>query len=327
VARMTASVDLLSGGRFGWNVVTGQNRYEAALHGYESQPSHADRYDRAEEFVDVVRDLWSTWRDGAPTPDVSAGRVFDPARVHHVHHRGKHFRVDGRLNVPPSRQGRPVVVQAGASDAGIRLAARTADLTFVASPTMHVALDYRRRMTTAAHACERRPPLVLAGIMSIIGTDLTDARASLVELDDLVPEPLRLHVLQHQLGFSIERLDLDGPLPSPTVTESAKSRQAILVEMARRDGMTIRELARVVAASRGHFLAVGDPPHVADTMEEWFLVGACDGFFVMGATLPASLRAFTEQVLPILTERRLFRPVDTGVTLAQNLGLWDGTAL
>ncbi len=120
-----------------------------------------------------------------------------------------------------------------------------------------------------------------------------------MELDDLVPEPLRLDVLQHQLGFSIERLDLDGPLPSLTVTEGAKSRPAILVEMARRDGMTVRELARVVAASRGHFLAVGDPPHVADTMQEWFLAGACHGFFVVGATRPASLRAFTEQVLPM----------------------------
>lgn len=322
VARSTSSLDLISNGRFGWNVVTGQNAYEASAFGYAKQPAHSLRYERAEEFVDVVKALWQTWPDGPPTPDIANGRFYEATSVNRVEHHGAHFDISGRLNVPPSRQSRPVICQAGASNQGVRLAGRTADLVFAATGTMQEAISYRQRVHTAASEAGRPAPPVIAGIVPIIGSTESEANEKRSALDSLVDFDLGLHVLQHQLGVQdLSQFDPDGPLPFLPATPGAKGRQKLLLRLARAEGVTIRDLIQTVSAGRGHHVISGTPEQVADVLEDWYRSGACEGFAIMGAEMPRGLSDFTEMVLPILKQRGLFLPVEEGMTLSEGLGI------
>jgi len=322
VARSFASLDHISGGRTGWNLVTSQNPYEAYNFGYDAHPPHPARYDRAREFADVVVGLWDSWDDDAFIRDKAAGLFFRREGMHVLDHAGEHFRVRGPLNVPRSPQGRPVMVQAGSSDAGRQLAAETAELVFTAQDDRGAARAFADDVRSGAAACGRAAPLVMAGLFPFVGRTRAEAEDKAAALQDLVDPIVGLSLLAGQLGgVDLNGYALDGPVPELPLTEGGRSRQHLLVEAARRDGLSLGELCRRVAGGRGHWTVVGTAEDVADRMEEWFLDGAADGFNVMGPTLPGGLEDFVARVLPELRRRGLVRTGYEGRTLRDHLGL------
>lgn len=324
VARKFASLDLLSGGRSGWNLVTSANAAEAYNFGLDRHVLHADRYDRAREFAEVVTGLWDSWEDDAFLRDKDAGRYFDPAKLHVLDHRGKHFRVRGPLNVARSPQGRPVLVQAGSSDTGKDLAAETAEVVFTAHQTLGDAqafyADLKGRM--ARHGRDPDHLKVMPGIFPVVGRTEAEAEAKFEEVQALIHPDVGLSQLAGMLGGAdLRGLDVDGPLPELPESNGGKSRQALLVDLARREGLTIRQLYLRTAGARGHKQVRGTPAQIADHMQEWFEGGAADGFNVMPPYLPGGLDDFVELVLPELRRRGLFRTEYEGRTLRENLGL------
>jgi FMN-dependent oxidoreductase (nitrilotriacetate monooxygenase family) len=321
VARAMASLDHLSGGRAGWNLVTSQNPQEAYNFGYAAQPDHADRYRRAEEFVDVVRGLWDSWSDEAFVRDKASGVYFDPAAYAPLDHRGELFSVRGPLNIPRSPQGHPVLLQAGSSAAGRALAARTAEVVFTAQSALEDARCFRLDIRERA-AAFGRSPLVLAGVNPFVGTTRAEAADKFRELQDLIDPVVGLSLLASELGgFDLSGHPLDGPLPQLPPSNAGRSRQRLLIEMAERERLTIRQLYQRVAGPRGHWQLIGTPDEVADELERWVDAGAADGFVVMSPRLPGSLDDFVDLVIPRLRERGRFRSGYCGVTLRDHLGL------
>jgi N-acetyl-S-(2-succino)cysteine monooxygenase len=321
VARAMASLDHLSGGRAGWNLVTSQNPQEAFNFGYAAQPDHADRYRRAEEFVDVVRGLWDSWSDGAFSRNKASGVFFDPAEYRPLDHKGEFFAVRGPLNIPRSPQGAPVLLQAGSSPAGRALAARTAEVVFTAQPTMEGAQRFRADVLERA-AAFGRAPVVLAGVNPIVGPTHRAAQAKFQELQDLIDPVVGLSLLASELGgIDLSGSDVDGPLPELPVSNAGRSRQELLVAMARRENLTIRQLYQRVSGSRGHWQLTGTPDEVTDELCRWVDSGAADGFVVMPPRLPGSLDDFVDQVIPRLRERGRVRADYRGSTLREQLGL------
>jgi FMN-dependent oxidoreductase (nitrilotriacetate monooxygenase family) len=323
VARAVASLDHVSRGRVAWNLVTSQNPYEAANHSRASL-DHDARYARAEEFVDVVTALWDTWDDSALVADTASGVFFDAARVCPLDHAGEHFRVRGPLNVPRSPQGRPVTLQAGSSEPGRALAARTADVIFTAQDRLDDARAFRADIRARARRFGRDPDdiRVLVGLFPFTAPDDESARRRHDEMATLIDDEVAVSLLASELGMDdLDGHPLDGPLPPLPVSSAGRSRQDLLVANARRNGLSIRELAVRVAGSRGHLAVVAGGGHVADLMQEWFEAGAADGFIVMAPDLPVGLDAVVEYVVPVLARRGLLRPHQTGVTLRERLGL------
>lgn len=324
-ARRLASLDHISKGRAGWNVVTSTTRNEARNFGRDANFGHAVRYERAEEFVDVVRHLWDSWDDDAFVIDKAAGMFFDPDKVHAINHEGPIFKVAGPLTTARSPQGHPVIVQAGASDAGQHLAARTADVVFTAHPSLEVAQAYYRGFKEKVAAAGRDPRTckVVASIQPIVAPTEAEAQEIARELQDLIHPDVALSMLELALGgvIDLRAYDPDGPLPDIPVTESSRSTQERVIGMARSDGLTIAELARKVAAMRTASRLTGSPEQVADQMETWFREGAADGFVISAPYLPGSFSAFVDGVVPVLQERGLFRREYEGTTLRDHLGL------
>jgi len=263
VARKFASLDLLSGGRFGWNLVTSDNALEAGNFGREEHVAHADRYERAGEFHDVVAGLWDSWDADAFVRDQAAGLYYDETKLHVLNHRGKHFSVRGPLNAPRSPQGRPVVVQAGASDAGRDLAARTAEVIFTAQPNLAAAQAFYSDLKARAQRHGRPPGAtrIMPGIFPLVGRTEDEAKAKFAELQGLVDPRVGLGLLSRMIGnFDLSKYDLDGPLPDLPVTETGqRSRQEMFTAFARKEGLTIRQLYLKIAGGRGHFSVIGNP--------------------------------------------------------------------
>jgi FMN-dependent oxidoreductase (nitrilotriacetate monooxygenase family) len=323
IARRFASLDHLSGGRAGWNLVTSWVQAASLNFGKDAHPDHVIRYERALEFFKVVTGLWDTWQDD-PTYVDEAGRVcLDLQKVRALDHVGKHFSVKGPLNVPRPVQGHPIVVQAGASETGRDVAAQTADVVFVAYPTFEEARDFYQDIKQRVARFGRNPDNVkiMPGVSPIIGRTQAEADALLKELQDQVPIDVALQALSTRIDFDISGYPLDGPLPDIPETNGGKSRQKLLVEMAQRDGLTIRQLAHVVATSRGFFSMVGTPEKIADELEFLFRNGAADGFNIMPPYMSGGLNDFVELVVPILQKRGLFRTEYEGTTLRENLGV------
>lgn len=324
LARQFASLDQISGGRAGWNLVTSNNEAEALNYNREQHYAHADRYDRAVEFAEVVVGLWDSWDDDAFIRDQETGVFFDPDKLHTLAHRGKHFSVRGPLNVARSPQGRPVLVQAGASDTGRELAARTAELVFTAQTTFEQATEFYADVRSRLSRYGRRQDEVkiMPGFYPVVGRTESEAREKFDFLQSLIHPSVGLAVLEHTIGVhDLDKYPLDGPVPDMGDTNGPLSRQRLLLEAARRDKLTLWELCLLNAGPRGHVLAVGTPSQVADVMEHWFLNGAADGFNVMPAWLPGSLTDFVDMVIPELQRRGLFRTEYEGNTLRDNLGL------
>jgi FMN-dependent oxidoreductase (nitrilotriacetate monooxygenase family) len=322
IARKFASLDHLSGGRAGWNVVTSGNPDEAMNFGLEEHLEHSERYRRAREFFDVVTGLWDSWADDAFIRNVETGEYFNPNKLHVLNHKGKYYKVRGPLNVARPIQGWPVIVQAGASEAGRQLAAETAEVIFGAASNLANACafyaDVKSRMQKVGR--NRDHLKVLPGAFVVVGDSAEDARRKRARLDSLVHYDSAIASLSIALGHDASKFDPDGPLPDIPESNASKSGRERIVELAKRDNLTVRQLAQRVGGYSG-LAFVGTPAMIADQMEEWLVSEACDGFNVMFPYLPAGLDDFVELVVPELQKRRLLRRAYEGKTLRENLGL------
>jgi len=322
VARRFASLDHISKGRAGWNIVTTSNPDAALNFGLDEHVEHDERYRRAGEFRDVVTGLWDSWADDAWLRDQESGLFFDPARMHVLDHKGEHLSVRGPLNIARPVQGWPVLVQAGASEAGRDFAASTAEVIFGSSRTIEdgkaFAADMRSRMR--AHGRDPASLRILPGALVVTGRTRAEAEDKKRLLDSLVHAESALPNLSIRLGVDASKFDLDAPLPELPETNQSQSGQKALAALARRDNLTVRQLAQLVGGYGG-LQMVGTPGEIADTMEEWLEAGASDGFNVMFPTVPAGLDEFVDLVVPELQRRGLFRREYEGTTLREHLGL------
>jgi N-acetyl-S-(2-succino)cysteine monooxygenase len=325
LARKFASLDLISDGRAGWNVVTTATESAAQNFNLDHQHPHAFRYRRAGEFVEVVKKLWDSFEDDAFIRDRESGRFFDPNKVHYTNHRGENFKVRGPLNVSRSAQGHPVIVQAGQSDDGRGLAAQTAEVIFTAHQHIETAQEFYRDIKARARGLGRNPDhvLIMPGVSPFVGRTLDEAKEKYERLTSLILEEDGLALIKGLTGGELDLTgaDLDGPLPPAPPTEGMKSRQALIRQIADENNFTIRQLYQWVASARGHFTIVGTPATIADTLQEWFENEAADGFNILPPWLPTGLNDFVDLVIPELQRRGLFRTEYEGRTLRENLGL------
>jgi FMN-dependent oxidoreductase (nitrilotriacetate monooxygenase family) len=323
IARKFASLDHISNGRSAWNLVTTSNPDAALNFGLEEHMEHGERYDRGREFYDVVTKLWDSWADDAFIRDVEHNVYFDPARMHVPDHHGEHFRVRGPLNIARPVQGWPVIVQAGASDAGRQVAAEIAEMVFAAGGNIDAARSYYADIKTRAQKAGRNPDhlKILPGALVVVADTVEEARKKRALLDSLVHPDSGLGSLSIALGVDISGYDLDAPLPDdiPETNQSKSGRQRI-IDRARRENLTVRQLAQIAGGYGGSGFT-GTPQTIADEMEEWFETRACDGFNVMFPYVPGGLDDFVDHVVPELQRRGLFRTEYTGTTLRDHLGL------
>ena len=327
LARRFASVDHASGGRAGWNVVTTAGPDAARNFGLDDQPAHRERYERAAEFLEVAAKLWDSWDDDAARGDKAAGVWADRDKVRPIEHVGRFFRVRGPLNVPRSPQGHPLIVQAGSSEDGKELAARYAEAVFTAQQTLEDAQQFYGDLKARAIALGRDPDTlkILPGIVPVIGSTEEEAHRLERQLDDLIVPEYAREQLARQLRVHPEALPFDeqlpADLPDEDEIEGAKSRYTLIVTLARREKLTVRQLIGRLGGGRGHRTFSGTPEQVADAIQSWFEAGAADGFNIMPAVLPSGLEAFVDHVVPLLVERGLFREEYEGSTLREHYGL------
>ncbi|MEU2059332.1 LLM class flavin-dependent oxidoreductase [Streptomyces sp. NPDC013455] len=313
LARRFASLDIVSGGRAGWNIVTTAGAEAARNFGLADEPPHAERYARAAEFLDVSLKLWDSWEDDAVVADKAAGVWGDDGKIHPPRHRGTYFGVEGALNVPRSPQGYPLLVQAGSSADGRAFAARYAEAVFTAQQTLTGARSFYADLKARTRRAGRDPDhvKVLPGIVPVLGSTEAEARANEQVLEDHIVYEHGVRRLESLLRLEPGTLELDAPLPAglppESAVEGAKSRYTLVVELARRERLTVRRLIGRLGGGRGHLTFAGTPEQVADRIETWFTQGAADGFNIMPAVLPSGLDAFVEHVVPILRARKLFR--------------------
>lgn len=328
LARRFASLDHLSGGRAGWNIVTTAGAEAARNFGLDDEPAHATRYERAAEFLDVALKLWDSWEDDLVVADKAAGVWGDERKIHPPRHKGRYFSVEGALNVPRTPQGYPLLVQAGSSEDGKRFAARYAEAVFTAQQTLRDAQDFYADLKARTAQAGRDPGhiKILPGIVPVIGSTEAEARGHEQVLEEHIVYEHGLDRLEHLLHLPPGTLDLDARLPAElppeNAIEGAKSRYTLVVELARREWLTVRELIGRLGGGRGHLTFAGTPEQVADAIEDWFSLGAADGFNIMPAVLPSGLELFVEQVVPILRARGLLRgEYGPRVTLRERYGL------
>ena len=322
VARRFASLDHLSGGRAGWNLVTTSNPDAALNFGLDEHVEHGERYRRAREFFDVVTGLWDSWADDAFVRDVKSGTYFDPDKLHVLNHKGEHYSVRGPLNIARPVQGWPVIVQAGSSEAGRQIAAETAEAVFTAPTTLddgkRFYADIKGRMATLGRDPEHMK--ILPACFIVVGDTLEQARETRERLDTFVHAPSGMASLAIALGTDVSGFDLDAPLPSVPETNASKSSRERIIEWARRDNLTVRQLAQRIGGFSGLEM-VGTPSMIADQMEQWLDERGADGFNVMFSSMPQGLEDVVDKVVPELQRRGIFRREYEGRTLRENLGL------
>jgi FMN-dependent oxidoreductase (nitrilotriacetate monooxygenase family) len=322
IARAFSSIDHLSHGRAAWNIVT--TSYARTANNFsKSHPEHDERYAVAGEFVDVVRGLWDSWDDDAFIKDKDRGVYADPAKMHILDHTGKYYSVKGPLNIPRSPQGHPILIQAGSSGPGQDLAARTADVVFTAQQSIEEAQAFYKSLKDRVVGFGRKADdvAVMPGFLPVIGRTPKEAADKLAELDQWTDLKSAMPLLEERIGHSLTAYDPDAPLPDLPISDQLRSRAELLTALARRENLTIRQLALRVAAGRGHHIVLGTPVEIADRMQQWFDGRAADGFNVMPPFFPEGLEDFTQLVVPILQERGLFRTDYSGSTLRDHLGL------
>ena len=322
VARRFASLDHISGGRAGWNIVTTSNPDAALNFGLTEHVEHDERYRRAGEFYKVVTGLWDSWADDAWLRDQESGIFFDPAKMHALNHKGEQLSVRGPLNIARPVQGWPVIVQAGASEAGRQFAAQTAEAIFTSARTIEdgrsFCKDIRARMKIAGRS--KDDVKILPGALVIVGKTSDEAQRKKVLLDSLVHPESGVPNLSIRLGVDASGFDLDGPLPEIPQSNASQSGRNTLVNLARRDNLTVRQLAQI-CGSHGGLQLVGSATEVADMMQEWLETEASDGFTVQFPTVPAGLDDFVNLLVPELQRRGIFRREYEGSTLREHLGL------
>jgi len=322
VARRFASLDHISGGRAGWNIVTTANPDAALNFGLETHVEHGERYHRAREFYDVVTGLWDSFADDAFTRDVESGQFFDPARMHVLDHKGEELSVRGPLNIARPPQGWPVIVQAGQSEPGRQLAAETAEVVFCSPRDLAAGqalyADIKQRMGMIGRNPDHLK--ILPAAFVVIGDSIEDARSKRAKLDSLVHFDSGIASLSMALGHDASAFDLDAPLPEIPDTNASKSGQAQALEMAREESLTVRQLAQRYGGYSG-LAFVGTPQTVADEMAEWLTQEGSDGFNVVFPFLPQGLDDVVDRLVPELQRRGLFRTDYAGPTLRDHLGL------
>lgn len=322
LARKFASLDHISGGRAGWNLVTTSNPDAALNFGLEEHVDHAERYRRGREFYDVVTGLWDSWADDAFIRDAESGLFFDPARLHVLNHKGPHFSVRGPLNIARPVQGWPVIVQAGSSEDGRQIAAETAEVIFGAQNTLASGQAFYADVKGRMEKVGRNPDhlKILPGAFVVVGDTREEAQEKRALLDSLVHDESAIAALSIALGHDASGFDLDGPLPEIPESNASKSGRERAIELARRDNLTVRQLAQKLGGYGG-LQFVGTAADIADRMEEWLTTRASDGFNIMFPFLPAGLEDFVDKVVPELQRRGIFRREYAGTTLRENLGL------
>jgi FMN-dependent oxidoreductase (nitrilotriacetate monooxygenase family) len=325
VARSFASLDHISGGRAAWNVVTSTHNAAALNFSKERLNEHDLRYEIATEFVDVVRRLWDTWDDGAIVADKATGTFLDKSKVRPLNHKGRFFSVKGPLNIERCPQGHPVIIQAGGSPPGQELSARSADLVFSVvngDPASAAAAYGGLKQRAVKHGRSPEDVAILPGVMPILGETDEQAKERLARLQSWLTSTNAMALVSQRLGHDISGYPLDGPVPEfPEKTERGQAFSRTLLEMARREKMTLRDLYNVTAAARGHWVITGTPRRIADKFEEWFAGGMADGFVIMPAYFPGAFEDFVNLVVPELQRRGLFRRDYSGPTLRDHLGL------
>jgi FMN-dependent oxidoreductase (nitrilotriacetate monooxygenase family) len=321
VARVFQSLQHLTAGRVGWNVVTSSFDQAAKNFGTKLQ-AHDKRYEIAEEFIDVVRGLWDTWQDGAIIANKETGDYLDPSKVRPLNHKGPYFSVAGPLNVEHPRWGNPAIIQAGGSAPGQELSARTAEIVFavvngdkIAAKEAYDGLKAR----VVKHGRKPEDLKILPGVMPIVGRSDADAREQLARLQSWLSPSNASELVSQRIGHDISKYPLDGPVPDLPLTDSGQSFSRALLDMARREKMTLRDLYNITAAARGHWVVAGSPKRIADTMEEWFTEQLADGYVVMPAYFPGAFDVFIDQVVPELQRRGIYRKEYSGSTLRHHL--------
>ncbi len=324
VARRFASLDHISGGRAGWNLVTTSYPLDSLNFGHTEHVAREVRYDRANEFADVVKGLWDSWSDDAFLQDKATGQFLDPEKVQVLGHRGKHFQVAGPLNCPRPPQGHPVVFSAGQSEAGRELSAKHADCIFAIEATLPAAqqlyADFKHRL--ARHGRQSDDLKILAGVTILVGETEQHSDEIAAELDDLVTPAVGVDYLSKMIGRNMKDYPIDGPMPDFTeqhVGQSGIGRA--IVDMVKAEGLTVRQAYRKILPQMAGNMFKGDPVQVADQMEEWYRGKGCDGFMLSAPVVPTGLERFTRLVIPELQRRGLFRQEYEGRTLRDNLGL------
>jgi N-acetyl-S-(2-succino)cysteine monooxygenase len=323
VARFFASLDQISGGRAGWNLVTSLAVAEAYNFSRDAHASHADRYARAHEFAKVVLGLWDSWEDDAVIADKASGLYFDRSKLHFLNHKDKHFSVRGPLTVHRSPQGHPVIVQAGQSEDGRELAAETAEIIFTVQQDLNAGRAFYADVKQRAAGYGRPPEAikVMPGVMTVVGRSHAEAEDKYERLQALIVPEIGVKQLSAYFGIDLSKYPLDGPVPEPAPTNQEVGRVKVMVDLARREHLTIRQLYKRVIGQRAHRVVIGTAAEIADGLEQWFTAGAADGFNIMPLTFPGGLIDLVELVIPELQRRGLFRREYEGKTLRENLGL------
>ncbi len=322
LARRFSTIDHLSGGRAGWNIVTTRYAGAAGNFGLAAHPAAEDRYARAEEFVEVVSRLWESWDSGAVVADQDRGVWAETSLIRPVDFHGRFFDVNGALTLPRSPQGRPAFAQAGSSGPGVDLAGKTADLVFTAQPDVPSGQRFRDSVRAAARGHGRDPDavLVLPGVAFVLGSTEAEARAARAALEDRVDPEFRWRNLAHNAGLDAALIDPDRPLSAAAIAAAHRtSRTDDVVRRSEQTGKTFRQLADEVTGLPGGLEFTGTPEQFADLIERWVDEGACDGFTLQPATLPGSLEAFTDHIVPLLQKRGLHRTEYTATTLRGHL--------
>jgi len=326
LARQFSSLDHVSGGRAGWNVVTSSIAAAALNFSKQEHMEHGLRYERAEEFFEVVKKLWDSWEDDALVRDKESGQFIDEAKLHTIDHKGRFFEVKGPLNIERSPQGHPVIIQAGSSESGRNLAARISEVIFTAQDNLEDAKlfydDVKKRVRGFGR--DENQVLIMPGIFPVLGKTEQQAQQLYDELQDLIPKEEGLGVLSAYLGgIDLTQYPLDAKFTELDFPESdsVKSRYDLIMKMAEKGQMTLEQVYKSIAGTRGHHLFIGTPAQLADKMEQWLNEGGCDGFNVMPPLLPDGLDLFVEEVIPLLQQRGLFRKQYDSDTLRGHLGL------
>ncbi len=322
IARRFASLDHISGGRAGWNLVTTSNPDAALNFGMTEQMEHSERYRRAREFFDVVTGLWDSWADDAFIRDTESGDFFDPGKLHTLDHKGEFFSVRGPLNIARPVQGWPLIVQAGASDAGRQLAAETAEMVFTSEKLLEDAQAIYSDIKDRAAKLGRDPDgiKIMPAALVVVADSVDEAKERRARLDSLVNEDSAMAALSIALGHDVSLFDPDAPLPDVPESNQSKSGRERAIALGQRENLTVRQLAQRFGGYSGNSV-VGTAQTIADEMEAWFEAKACDGFTVMFPYVPAGLDDFVEKVVPELQRRGLLRREYDGPTLRENLGL------
>ena len=323
LARRFASLDIASGGRAGWNLITSANRAEAQSFGVEQHMAKDARYRKAYEFAHIVRGLWNSFGDGVFLRDKKSGIFLDRDKLDILEFRGEFLSARGPLNVPPSPQGEPVMVQAGASDDGRELAAETAEVIFSAQQTLPDAQAFYADVKGRMAKFGRDPDAlkIMPGLMVYVGRTRDEATEKFETMQDLIDDKMGIEFLSKRMDYDFSACDPDAPPPDIEFDNVSASRGALFLDIARRENLTLRGLWRRVAGARGHMQIIGSATDVADFMEEWVTQKACDGFNIMPPLFPHDLGDFIELVTPELQRRGLFRKAYQGTTLRANLGL------